>query len=420
MTSPLAIHGDSEMSQQEAPDPNSMNLEPDTRVVIPYEPPEKNLYEPGEAASIGRIENDEEELLVEPSSFSGEGGDARRWLLAMKAFFWVNKEIFIDQRKVVTAFLNKLNKGRAVHFAERWYTRLLNPEEEISADKCLEEFKETFAPRDIKDQARQDLNSLTMKQFNGDFDQYSIAFKLTQGQSGLDNDQLLVNALQRGVSYQLAVMMTGVLLSDKQRENGWKWEQWLDQAGQFYRNVVQLHNLRGKGEGLGFIPPAPSKPAPPPEDPNAMDVDLLKATSQHEDDALLCSVCHEEGHWTKQQDSPRRKKGNHALPRNLRRKRIPAPDEETPLASYMKNNGIMEERALELLRLFYRKEAYDETSELNRDTSLELPSRATPEILRRGIFIPTTAQPTEGGNVTETVALINSGAMICCVDLEFA
>ena len=83
------------MSQPEAPDPNNMNLEPDTRVVIPYEPPE-NCPEPGEAASIGRIENNEE-LLAEPSSFSGEGKDARRWLLAMKAFFWVNKEIFIDQ-----------------------------------------------------------------------------------------------------------------------------------------------------------------------------------------------------------------------------------------------------------------------------------------------------------------------------------
>ena len=133
------------MSQLEAPDPNTMNLEPDTRVIIPYEPPE-NRPKPGEAASIGRIENDEEELLVEPSSFSGEGKDARRWLLAMKAFFWVNKEIFIDQRKAVTAFLNKLDKGRAVHFAEGWYAKLLNPEEEISAEECLEAFEKPSHP----------------------------------------------------------------------------------------------------------------------------------------------------------------------------------------------------------------------------------------------------------------------------------
>ena len=218
------------MSQPEAPDPNTMNLEPDTRVVIPYKPPE-NPHEPREAASIGRIKNEEEDLLAEPSNFSGEGKDARRWLLAMKAFFWVNREIFIDQRKAVTAFLNKLTKGRAVHFAEGWYTKLLDPEEEISAEECLEAFEKAFTPRDIQDRARQDLNSLTMKRFNGDFDLYSVAFKLTQGQSRLDDDQFLVDALQRGVSYQLAVMMTGVPLTDEQRENGWKWEQWLDQAG---------------------------------------------------------------------------------------------------------------------------------------------------------------------------------------------
>ena len=155
-TSPLAIREDSEMSQLETPDvketENTMNVEPDTRVVIPYEPPE-NPCEPEEAASIRRIENDKEELLAEPSSFSGEGRDARRWLLAMKAFFWVNREIFIDQRKAVTAFLNKLNKGRAVHFTEGWYTKLLDPKKGISTKECLEEFEESFAPRDTKDQA---------------------------------------------------------------------------------------------------------------------------------------------------------------------------------------------------------------------------------------------------------------------------
>ena len=141
------------------------------------------------------------------------------------------------------AFLNKLNKGRAVHFAEGWYAKLLDPEEEISTEECLEAFEKAFALRDIQDRAQQDLNSLTMKQFNGDFDQYSIAFKLAQGQSRLNDDRFLVDTLQRGVSYQLAVMMTRVPLTNGQRDNGWKWEQWLDQAGRFYRNVVQLHNL---------------------------------------------------------------------------------------------------------------------------------------------------------------------------------
>ena len=52
---------------------------------------------------------------------------------------------------MVTAFLNKLDKGRAVHFAKGWYTKLLDPEEEISAKECLEAFEKAFAPRDIQD-----------------------------------------------------------------------------------------------------------------------------------------------------------------------------------------------------------------------------------------------------------------------------
>ena len=422
MTSPSATRRDSKMSQIKAPGPKEekMNLEPDTRVVIPYNPPE-NLFEPGEAACIRRIDNDEEELLVEPSSFSGEGKDAMRWLLTMKAFFWVNRKFFTNQRRAVTVFLSKLEEGRAAQFTEGWYMKLLNQGEEISAEECLEAFEETFCPRDLKDQAQQELNSLTMKQFNGDFNQYSIAFKLAQGHSRLDNDGLLVDTLKRGVSYQLAVMMTRVPLNEEQRENRWKWEEWLDQAGQFYRNVVQLHNLQGRREGLGFIPPAPSKPTPPPVDPYAMDMDFLKTTSQHEDDTLLCSVHHKNTHWTRQLDGPGRNKGNHTLPRNLRKKKTPAPDKETPLMSYMKDNGIMEEKALELLELFYEeKRTYNETSQSKGDTSPEEPSRVAPDMSNRGIFIPTKVQPTERGWTTETITLIDSRAMMCCVDLNFA
>ena len=33
-------------------------------------------------------------------------------------------------------------------------------------------------------------------------------------------------------------MMTTATLPDGQEKTGWKWEQWLDKAGEFYRNVV--------------------------------------------------------------------------------------------------------------------------------------------------------------------------------------
>ena len=75
-----------------------------------------------------------------------------------------------------------------------------------------------------------------MDQFNGDFDEYSTAFKLAQARCRVDNDSILVDALQRGVTQQLTVMMTATALPDGQ--TSWRWEQWLDKAGEFYRNVV--------------------------------------------------------------------------------------------------------------------------------------------------------------------------------------
>ena len=91
-----------------------------------------------------------------------------------------------------------------------------------------------------------------MDQFNGDFNEYSTTSKLAQVCCGVNDDSILVDALQRGVTQQLAVMMTAAALPDGQ--TGWRWEQWLDKAREFYRNVVQLRKLRGGGNS--YIPPA--------------------------------------------------------------------------------------------------------------------------------------------------------------------
>ena len=107
-----------------------------------------------------------------------------------------------------------------------------------------------------------------MDKFNGDFDEYSTAFKLAQVCCGVGNDSILVDALQRGVTQQLAVMMTVTALPD--RQTSWRWEQWLDKAGEFYQNMVQLRKLQGGGSS--YIPPARRTPQP---DPNAMDVDKI-------------------------------------------------------------------------------------------------------------------------------------------------
>ena len=120
-------------------------------------------------------------------------------------------------------FLNKLTKGRASTFAEGWYMKLTNPsipDSEIMVNKLYVAFEKTFIPRDIMDQARQDIYSLSMNQLNGDFDQYSIAFKIAQARSEIHDNHLLIDALQRGVTYQLAVMMTRATLPRGQEETG--------------------------------------------------------------------------------------------------------------------------------------------------------------------------------------------------------
>ena len=73
---------------------------------------------------------------------------------------------------------------------------------------------------------------LSMDQFKEDFDEYSTTFKLAQACCGVNDDSILVDALQRGVTQQLTVMMTAAALPDGQ--TSWKWEQWLDKAREFY------------------------------------------------------------------------------------------------------------------------------------------------------------------------------------------
>ena len=88
-----------------------------------------------------------------------------------------------------------------------------------------------------------------MDMFNRDFDKYATIFKLAQAHCGVDLDSILIDALQQGVTNQLAVMMTAATLPQRQEKTGWKWEQWLDKAGEFYRNIICLKGLRTGGKG---------------------------------------------------------------------------------------------------------------------------------------------------------------------------
>ena len=94
------------------------------------------------------------------------------------------------------------------------------PDSEKTFKKLCKAFEEAFVPKDLKARAHQTVYSLNMDQFNGDFDEYSTAFKLAQACCRVDDDSILVDTLQWGVTQQLAVMMTDAALPDG--ETSWK------------------------------------------------------------------------------------------------------------------------------------------------------------------------------------------------------
>ena len=134
-----------------------------------------------------------------PEDFSGKNDDATHWLLAMKAYFIINEKVYTEDATTVLIFLNKLSKGRDATFAEGWYMKLANPvipNSKKTFKKVCKAFKEAFVPKDLKDRACQTVYSLSMDQVNEDFDKYSTAFKLAQARCRVDNDSILVDALQ--------------------------------------------------------------------------------------------------------------------------------------------------------------------------------------------------------------------------------
>ena len=134
-----------------------------------------------------------------PKDFSRKNDDTTCWLLAMKAYFIINKRVYTEDATTVLIFLNKLSKGRGATFTEGWYMKLANPgipDSEKTFKKVCKAFEEAFIPKDLKDRARQTIYSLSMDQFNGDFNEYSTAFKLAQVHCRVDDDSILVDALQ--------------------------------------------------------------------------------------------------------------------------------------------------------------------------------------------------------------------------------
>ena len=151
------------------------------------------------------------------------------------------------------------------------------PNEEKTFDKLEEAFLEAFISKDLEYYAQQLVYSLsTEKHCQGNLDLYSTEFRLTQAQSGIMANNILVDTLQQGVSNQLATMMTAAEVPQdlKAKGKGWTWEHWLDKAREFYRNIICLRDLRTGGDNI--IPCSQGQGCPPPRDPFTIDVDKIQ------------------------------------------------------------------------------------------------------------------------------------------------
>ena len=356
---------------------------PDLDIEITSEEDDKDTFEPAlekpmtNVAIMGPCAPAEIRARL-PEDFLGKNDDTTRWLLVMKAYFTINREIYQDDRVKILVLLNKMSKGRGVTFIEGWYNKLANtliPESQKMYKFC-DSFEETFILKDLKDMTCQTVYSLSMDQFNGDFDKYATAFRLVQGWCRVDNDSILVDALQQGVSNQLTVMMTAAAPPDDQKV--WKWEQWLNKAGEFYQNVIRLQNLQSR---KNTSIPASSGPQPPWRDPYAMDVDQINLTLVERAEHMRnhkCFICHRVGcHSTRIKGYPQKKEGgekeNHPLsrlPPQGRTREIKT--EDSQVQDFMKCHKISAWQALKLLGTYYDDKPANKWGETGEESVNEL------------------------------------------------
>ena len=127
---------------------------------------EEDYKDPEETMEIRRINEDDDSMTIEePGFFLGKEEDAMRWLMAMKVYFKINKEVYPNWGIITIIFLAKMNQGRAATFAKGWYLKLENStisKLEKTLNKLCMAFKETFIPWHLTDWNQHNLFSLTM------------------------------------------------------------------------------------------------------------------------------------------------------------------------------------------------------------------------------------------------------------------
>ena len=156
-------------------------------------------------------DNDMEIKAALPEEFSGETGDANRWLIAMEAYFTLHEDKYSSSARTVV-FLNRMCKGQGKAFAEAWLTKL-EDKHIANADKTWTKikkaFKATFTPYDTAAQARVVLASLNQDWKNpSGFDKYISSLSLLSVHSRIINYHTLSEWFLWGLNPQITVQLT--------------------------------------------------------------------------------------------------------------------------------------------------------------------------------------------------------------------
>ena len=87
------------------------------------------VKEDPEPELVGRITYDNKDKIELntglPGNLSGKGEDAMRWILSMKAYFFINREIYNNKAQTLVT-VNKMCAGRGATFTKGWYLKLDN------------------------------------------------------------------------------------------------------------------------------------------------------------------------------------------------------------------------------------------------------------------------------------------------------
>ena len=146
-----------------------------------------------------------------PEEFSGETGGANRWLMAIKAYFILQKDKYPNAARIVV-FLNRMSRGQGKAFAEAWLTKLKD-EHITDADKTWikikKAFKAIFTPYNTAVQAQVALTLLNQDQKNpSGFDKYISSLFLLLVCSGITDYHALLEWFLWGLDLQIVIQLT--------------------------------------------------------------------------------------------------------------------------------------------------------------------------------------------------------------------